>query len=120
MDMNQYLMTLPGIGPEEMQALSQCTQGMNEEQKTRFYNVYISKRKNPQDTMLFTLLGFVGFAGIQRLMLGQVAMGIIYFITCGFCFIGTVVDLVNYQSMTFEYNRKMMIESTQMLQFSQF
>jgi hypothetical protein len=33
-------------------------------------------------------------------------MGILYFFTAGLCFIGTIVDAVNYQSIAFEYNRQ--------------
>ena len=33
-------------------------------------------------------------------------MGILYLLTGGLCFIGTIIDLVNYQKMAFESNRK--------------
>jgi len=33
-------------------------------------------------------------------------MGILYFLTCGLCFIGTIIDLVNYKKLSFEYNSK--------------
>jgi hypothetical protein len=33
-------------------------------------------------------------------------MGLLYLFTGGLCLIGTIVDLVNYQSLAFDYNRK--------------
>ena len=61
--------------------------------------------------MIFTLLGFIGIAGVQRFLVGQVMMGLFYFFTAGFCFIGTIVDLINHQSLANEYNQKMAYES---------
>jgi TM2 domain-containing membrane protein YozV len=64
---------------------------------------------------LFTLLGFLGVAGIQRFIIGQVGMGILYFLTAGLCFIGTIVDVVNHKSLTLEYNRKAAYESAELV-----
>ena len=60
---------------------------------------------NPQLVLLLTVLGFLGFAGVHRIILNQIGMGILYFFTAGLCLIGTIVDLVNYQSMAFGFNR---------------
>jgi len=38
-------------------------------------------------------------------------MGLLYLFTAGLCFIGTIIDLINYQDLAFEYNRKMIMES---------
>jgi len=57
----------------------------------------------------------MGFAGIQRFMVGQIGMGILYFFTGGLCFIGTIVDLVNHKSLANDYNRQMAYESYQMV-----
>jgi TM2 domain-containing membrane protein YozV len=113
--MNTYnpYMSLPGITTEEMAILHQATAELTDTQKQSFYMVYTSKRKSPQDIMIFTLLGFIGIAGVQRFLVGQVTMGVIYFFTAGFCFIGTIVDLINHQSLATEYNQKMAFESFQ-------
>jgi TM2 domain-containing membrane protein YozV len=52
------------------------------------------------------LLGFVGVAGVHRFITEQIGLGILYFFTGGLCLIGTIVDLVNYQNLAFEYNRR--------------
>src|SRR5690606_14882912 len=101
------LMSIQGVTPEELMYLQQATASLSDEQLRNFVFLYSGKRKNAQDILLFTLIGFLGFAGIQRFVLNQVAMGIIYFLTIGFCWIGTIVDLINHKSMTDEYNQRM-------------
>ena len=107
-----------GFSPEEMAFLQYATPDLTENQKQYFYMVYSNKRKNAQDVLLFTLLGFICVAGIQRFVLGQVGMGILYLLTCGFCGIGTIVDLINNKSITLEYNKNMAYESYQMAKMS--
>lgn len=109
---NPY-MTFQGMTPEEWSYLQQATTELNENQKKYFYMVYSGKRKNPQDILLITLLGFFCVAGVQRFVVGQIGMGILYFFTGGLCFIGTIVDLINHKSIATEFNRKMAFESFQ-------
>ncbi|HEY2583256.1 MAG TPA: TM2 domain-containing protein [Mucilaginibacter sp.] len=119
MDMNHNpYMALPGITPEEMGYLQQAIGDLNENQQKYFYMVYSGKRKNPQDIMLFTLLGFIVVAGVQRFVVGQIGMGILYLLTGGLCLIGTIVDLVNYKTIATDFNRKMAYESYQIAKMS--
>lgn len=110
---NSY-MALPGITPEEMNFLQQGTADLNDEQKKYFYMLYSGKRKSPQDLLIFCLIGTFLLPGFQRFIVGQIGMGILYLFTVGLCFIGSIVDLVNYKSLADEYNRKMAFESFQM------
>jgi TM2 domain-containing membrane protein YozV len=107
-------MSFADMTPEEMGFLQQATAELNEAQKKYFYNIYGSKRKNSQEILIFTLIGFVGVAGVQRFVLGQIGMGVLYFFTGGLCFIGTIVDLVKNKSLTLEYNKKMAYDSHRM------
>jgi TM2 domain-containing membrane protein YozV len=112
MDMHQNpYMGLSGISAEELNFLQQATSGLTENQQKYFYMSYSGKRKSPQDILIFTLIGFFGLAGIQRFLIGQVGMGLLYFFTGGFCFIGTIIDLVNHKSLALEFNQKMAFES---------
>jgi TM2 domain-containing membrane protein YozV len=112
MDMYQNpYMSLPGISSEELTLLQQATSGLTDDQKKYFFMSYSGKRKTAQDVLIFTLIGFFGVAGIQRFLLGQVGMGLLYFFTGGFCLIGTIVDLVNHKKLALEYNQKMAFES---------
>jgi TM2 domain-containing membrane protein YozV len=79
---------------------------MDDEKARSFAVVYRARRKDPQLILITALLGFVGFAGIHRFIIDQVGMGILYLFTGGLCLIGTIVDLVNYQKLAFEYNMK--------------
>lgn len=110
----QFLMQLKGITPAEYQFLEQLTKGMSEEQFKNFTLFYAGKRKDPQDILLFTLLGLVVVAGVQRFVLGQIGMGLLYLLTGGLCLIGTIVDLVNHKSLAQEYNQKVAMEAAQM------
>lgn len=117
---DQNLMSLSGITPQEYSYLQSATEGLTEQQQRTFLLVYSGKRKNPSDMLLVTLLGFVGIAGIHRLLMGQVGMGILYFLTAGLCFIGTIVDLINHKQLTFEHNQRMVFESMQMVRMTNF
>jgi TM2 domain-containing membrane protein YozV len=107
---NPYMM-FDGMTPEEFAFLQQATASLSETQQQYFLNIYGGKRKNPQDIMLATLLGFLGISGVQRFMTDQIGMGLVYFFTAGFCFIGTIVDLINYKDIATDYNKKMAFES---------
>jgi TM2 domain-containing membrane protein YozV len=106
---------LPGVTPEELAFLQQATAGLTDNQLNNFRFMYQSKRRNASDILLFTLLGFVGVSGVQRFVIGQIGMGIIYLLTGGFCLIGTIVDLINHRSLANDYNRDMAYEAMQMV-----
>jgi len=114
MDFN-YFTAFPGITPEEMRYLQQATAGLTENQHRNFLTVYSSKRRSAQDILLFTLLGFVVVAGVQRFMVGQIGLGIIYLLTAGFCGVGTIVDLINHKTLANDYNQQMAYETIQMV-----
>ena len=111
---NPY-MSLPGVTTEELTFLQQATAELSENQQKHFYMIYTGKRKSAQDLLIFTLLGFFGAAGIQRFLVGQIGMGILYFFTGGLCVIGTIVDLVNIKKMTNDYNQQQAFEVANMI-----
>lgn len=115
MNHNNLLYSLKGITEEEYFFLQKVMDGMSTEQAQQFIAFYSGKRHSPSDILLFTLLGFVIVAGVQRFMIGQIGMGILYLITGGLCFVGTVVDAINHKSLAFEYNQKMAFECSQMV-----
>jgi TM2 domain-containing membrane protein YozV len=107
-------MTLPGITPQEFSYLQTATTGFSDQQLRGFLMIYGGKRRNPDDMLLYCILGFF-VPGLARFLVNQIGMGILYFFTIGLCFIGTIVDLINYKSLTYEYNQKMVFESLQMV-----
>jgi len=104
--MANILELMPEIMGEEQMYISSLFKNMDDKQAMQFANVYRSRRRDPQTILLVALAGFVGIAGIQRFITDQVGLGILYFLTGGICFVGTIIDLVNYKSIAFEYNQK--------------
>ena len=113
--MQNLLMSIPELQPAEMAGINQLIKEMTPEQQQQFIMLYNGKRKKPQEILILTCLGFIGIAGIQRMIIGQVGMGILYLLTCGLCFIGTVVDVINYKSLATDYNLTQMYESGSMV-----
>lgn len=97
---------IPGLENEEFLYLKEITKDLTDNQVETFASIYSGKRKKSETILIATIIGFFGFAGIQRFLLDQIGMGLLYFFTCGLCFIGTIVDLVNYKSLASEYNQK--------------
>lgn len=97
---------LPEIMGEEQFYISGLVKNMDDKQAQQFANIYRSRRKDPQIILLVTLVGFLGIAGIQRFLTDQIGLGILYLLTCGICLIGTIIDLVNYKKIAFDYNQK--------------
>ena len=108
------LMNLKGVTPEEYAYLEQLMNGMDRKQAQNFVMFYSGKRRSPQDILLFTILGFLGVSGIQRFVIGQIGMGILYLLTGGLCLIGTIVDIINHRSLAADYNQTTAYECAQM------
>lgn len=113
--MAKVINVLPELTGEEMVYVQKLVADFDDEKAKSFATVYRARRKDPTMILVLTLLGFLGFAGIQRIIVNQVGMGILYILTLGLCFVGTIVDLVNYQKISFEYNRRMADEVVTML-----
>lgn len=106
---------ISSIEGEELVYLQALTKELTEDQLVNFISVYNGKRRTTDQILLGCVLGFVCVGGIQRFMVGQNGMGLLYLFTGGLCLIGTIVDIVNHKKLTFEYNRKMANESMGML-----
>ena len=97
---------MPYLEGEEMIFVQGLIKDMSENQASLFANVYSSRRKDSTTILLTACVGFLGISGIHRFLLGHIGMGVLYLLTAGLCLIGTIVDLVNYKKLTFEYNQK--------------
>ncbi len=109
------LRIIPAITAEELAYLEAFTEDMQMDKLNLFLGVYNGKRQRPETILLCAALGFVGFAGIHRFIIGQIGMGILYFLTGGLCLVGTIVDIINHKSLAFEFNQGMAIESMRMV-----
>ena len=109
---NRNFMTLvPAVEPEEFAFLKEFTKDLPDDKFGLFVSLYNNKRKKAETILICTLLGFVLAGGIQRFVIGQIGIGLLYLFTGGLCLIGTIVDLVNHKQLTNEFNRKMAIET---------
>ncbi|RDC65809.1 NINE protein [Adhaeribacter pallidiroseus] len=104
--MANVLNYLPELEADEMAFVQGFFQNFNEQQAQQFTDIYRLRRKRPEIILFTSLLGFIGFAGIQRFVVGDIGLGILYFFTAGLCFIGTIVDVINYRRIAFNANVK--------------
>lgn len=102
--MPNVMQLLPMLEPDEMVYVQGLIKDMSDTQAQQFAAVYMSRRKDTTMVLVATVIGFFGVAGIQRFLTNQTGMGLLYLFTLGFCFIGTIIDLVNFRSIALEYN----------------
>lgn len=105
--MANILQYMPELQGSELAYVQNLTKDYSDDQLINFVNIYRTRRKDPNLILITTLLGFFVVAGVQRFLVGQIGMGILYLFTAGLCFIGTIVDLVNYKDIAFNYNQRM-------------
>ena len=115
MNSQQMLMMLPGIQPDELLVVQNLTKDMTENQQQQFFALYQGRRKEQQNLLIMTLVGFFGVAGIQRFVTGETVLGILYLFTIGFCGIGTIIDVINIKRLTSEFNQKQAFETVEMV-----
>ena len=97
---------LPEIQGDELMYIQGLLKDSDEETARQFANIYRVRRKDPQTILLLSLLGFLGIAGIQRFFIDQIGMGLVYLFTAGICFVGTIIDVVSYRNLAFEFNQR--------------
>lgn len=104
--MAKVIDVLPEATGDEMIYLQNILKDMDEDTGRKFATVYRSRRREPMLILVTALLGFIFIAGVHRFILDHVGMGLLYLFTGGLCLIGTIVDVINYQKLAFEYNSK--------------
>lgn len=108
--MNRILKLLPELEGEEMSTVQYAIKDLSDEDAESFAHIYRSRRKDPQMILIFSLVGLFVLPGLQRFFVNQIGMGILYLFTAGLCFIGSIVDLVNYKKLAQEYNVQVLSE----------
>ena len=104
--MAQVLKYLPELSGEELSFIATFFKEMNDEEAEQFSKIYRARRREPMLVLVSALVGFFMIPGLQRFILNQIGMGILYLFTIGLCFVGSIVDIVTYQRLAFEYNSK--------------
>lgn len=106
---------IPALEGEELVFIQNLTANLSDEKLYNFIAVYNGKRRKTDQILLGCILGFVLVAGVQRFMVRQNGMGLLYLFTGGLCLIGTIVDTINHKQLCFEYNSQMARESLAMV-----
>jgi len=106
---------MPELQGRELVYVQGLTKDYDENQLMNFANLYRARRRDPTLILLTTLLGFVVIAGVQRFLIGQIGMGLLYLFTGGLCLVGTIIDLINYQDLAFDYNQRVASEAAMMV-----
>ncbi|TXF90127.1 TM2 domain-containing protein [Neolewinella aurantiaca] len=105
------LSSLPRLDLEEQTRLETTLANVPADRHAQFISIYANRRKDPQTVLLLSLLGFLGFAGVHRFVTGDVVLGIVYFLTGGFCGIATIVDAILHKKIANNHNQRMMNET---------
>ena len=104
--MADIVRVMPELEGEELLYVRSLVEPMTDDDAILFASAYRSQRRDSTNVLLLTLLGFVVLAGLQRFYVGQIGMGIAYLLTVGFCFIGTIIDLINHKSLALKFNQE--------------
>jgi hypothetical protein len=78
--MANFFQFLPELQGRELMFVQGLTKDYDDQQMMNFANIYRSRRRDPQVILLTTLLGFVVVAGVQRFLVNQIGMGLLYFV----------------------------------------
>ena len=103
--MAKILDHLPEIEGDELKYVRNIIEDLDDVKAKQFAAAYRKKRRSPNSIFLLILLGFVGIAGIHRFRLGKFGTGLLYLLTLGFVFVGTLYDLLTYEKVVFEHNK---------------
>ena len=96
---------LPELDGDELKYVRNIIEDLDNKKASEFADAYRRKRRNANSIFLLILLGFIGIAGIHRFRLGQFGTGLLYLLTLGFAFVGTLYDLLTYEKAVFEHNK---------------
>lgn len=106
---------LASLDMQEMNLISNMIKDLDESSQENFAMIYRHQRKDPQNMLIMSIVGLFAVPGLQRFMLNEIGMGILYLFTGGLCFIGSIIDLIKIKDMTLEYNTKVAMDIITMI-----
>ena len=57
--------------------------------------IHYAELHDPQTAFIMSIVGLLGIAGLDRFYLGDIGLGVLKLITCGACYIWTIMDLIS-------------------------
>ena len=97
---------LPELDEPERSFIERLTAGMSHENIQQFAAAYRQVRKDPQTLRLMAIIGIVAIPGLHRFWVGQLGIGVLYLVTWGLLLVGTIMDIVQYRDLAFNYNQQ--------------
>jgi TM2 domain-containing membrane protein YozV len=91
---------------QDVTRLEELKRGLTDSERMELDMQIRTQLKDTGTMAAIACLGFIGIAGIHRFMMGKIATGIVWLVTVGICWIGTIIDLINMGSMVREYNHQ--------------
>ena len=101
---------IPDVESKELLFLESILEDLGDRKIETFCLMYRSRRKKPDTILLLAILGFIGAAGIHRMFINHIFLGILYFFTAGLCLIGTIVDILNHKQLAQEHNEEIALD----------
>ena len=77
--------------------------------ESKFIYLQSTEFKDPSTVLILSIL--LGTLGIDRFILGDAGMGVLKLLTCGGAYIWWIIDIINAQERTQEYNYKKLCET---------
>lgn len=108
--MSKVLRHLPELEGDEQVEVARLLNEMSDRQAEHFARIYRSRRRDPNHILLLAAVGFVGVAGLQRIYLDELPLGLVYLFTGGLCVVGTIYDVIKYEELALRYNRNVAVD----------
>jgi TM2 domain-containing membrane protein YozV len=108
--MSKVLRHLPELEGDEQVEVARLLNEMTDDQADHFARIYRSRRRDPIHVLILAAVGFVGIAGLQRLYMEEIALGLVYLFTGGLCLVGTIYDIIKYKDLALRYNREVAMD----------
>ena len=90
--------------PEQMSQIRSKLEQATDDKMSKLSSIEL---KSPTTMLIISIL--IGAIGVDRFMLGQTGMGVLKLLTLGCLGILTIIDWVNIQKMTKNYNFNLLI-----------
>lgn len=94
----------------QMQSIKEALEKLDDD---KAINVQALNFKDPSTLLVISIL--LGSLGVDRMILGEAGLGVLKLLTCGGCYVWWIIDMINIQDKTREYNYNL-IKNTLMMQ----